>query len=371
MKKIWYLVVYAALFFSCRKEVKEEVLKVVEKEFSWQAHPSFMYEYAIQNNSFATDDFIFLLGARYCSSLVADSLQHPDKPFGTVSHIPLQSQLPLDLKFPIGADFFVLVDDYKTGSISIKPNLRFNLNGASAAISIAELDSSFRTIPTTDYVTGEFIQINDRGQVLVPYFVKSPADLLKALLIDTEMKPDANGGKAIAVKNVKVLEIHSAELMHSNQCIGSNFYLSMDNRITLRINHEGNVKTVIEGDYLAFEEIFKQGMLLNAIDGRGQFYQSTDDGIVWTEYCTLLPKTWWFNYTNINGVVIAYYNSQLFEFDFTGTSPSIQELDNYGLEGSIVTSLCLFDHKVYVSTERGVYTRSLETFLTKKEGVED
>ncbi|MEM6379251.1 MAG: hypothetical protein AAF705_13655 [Bacteroidota bacterium] len=369
MKRLFVLIGCSLLIASC----EEEKIVEVEREYSWKADDNFIYDNVVQMNSFATDDMLFFRGHTSFTSMVADSLEHPDYPdIGRVVHFPHWYTQSTDEKLPICADFFVSA--VSNGFLAFIPNRDPTSQSASVSFNMKTLDENFGIFESSHFSGGEKIVINDQSQVLVPYKNWSPDG------------PYISGGPKLALINIKYdstntsfyhkldtvgIQLLSIDDQFQNstialESIGSNFFVTTDTKV-YRIDGDGRMVTVLdERLYKIFED---SGRLIGF--GANNIFSSSDNGLTWIKG----GETPWLiasvNFAKIDGKIIGYRYAQLWEVSTTETSFNFKELDNDGLDGKMITSVSEFDDKVFITSLSGVYRRPSDEFFTYKEPEDD
>lgn len=365
MKKTLSVVVFATLIASC----EEEKIIEVEREYSWQADDNFIYNDIAQMNSFATDDMLFFRGYTSFTSMVADSLDHPDGTRGSnIVHFAQWFTQPVNEKLPIGPDFFVSA--VPNGFMAFISNRSPVTESVSIYLDMKNIDNGFSNFYQIHFSRGEKIVINDRNQVLVPYQAFEPNETYvnsspKLALINAIYD-------SISIEFTHRIDTISTQLISINdeyqnfvialESIGANFFVTTDGKV-YRIDSDGRMTTVLnERLYRIFEDA---GRLLGF--GDGHIYSSVDDGLTWAKGGESPWEITGMNFTTIGGKVVAYRFAQLWEVSTTETSFDFKELDNDGLDGKTITSVSEFDSKVFVTSLAGVYHRPSEEFFTYKE----
>ncbi|MEM9834685.1 MAG: hypothetical protein AAF944_28945 [Bacteroidota bacterium] len=361
MKKLLLsLIGLVLLIAGCEEEIIE-----VEREHSWQADDNFIYDNVVQMNSFATDDMLFFRGHTYFTSMVADSLEHPDDSWqgSNTTRYFLWTTQPANEKLPIGPDFFV--STVSNGFLAFISNRNPVNDGASVSFNMKTIDENFGSFDNSHFSGGEKIVINEQNQVLIPYSHAPGGGDIKIALVDIEYdSTNVHVDHKVDTVGIRLITIDDQfqNSVITLKSIGSNFFVTTDTKV-YRLNSDGRIATVLEERlYNIFED---SGRLLGF--GRGNIFSSTDDGLTWIKG----DETPWLmaslNFAKVDNRVVAYRFAQLWEVSTTETSFDFRELDNDGLDGKMITSVSEFDGKVFVTSLSGVYHRPTDDFFTYKE----
>lgn len=358
MKNILYLIIFAITMVSCEKEKIVEV----EKEYKWKSHADFRYNEIVQMNSYATNDLLFFIGYDSFSSLVPDSISHPDLPFGgSTAHYNIWNELPGDRKMPICDDYF-FVYNKATDWIGFYPTLNPVLSRSMIAFDIKSVDSSFVSFEFQHFMSGTCVAINNKKQALIPY--QSHDDLglrLKLMLLDIKVDKDYYVYlDTLKTTTIRILDEYQSNLIQL-QSVGDYFFLTTDSKV-YRVDNLGNIDNVLE---TRLNRIIESSGTLYGF-GRGNIYISSDNGLTWNTGYTVQYEYSLLNYTKIDDKIIAYRYGQLWEIIINETGVEAKELDNDGLDGVSITSVSKFDGKVYLSTLSGVYYKLADDFFDYK-----
>jgi len=359
MKKLLILLILSTIIFGCEDE--KIVIKEVEKKYSWTAHEDFQYDEVIQMNSFSTPDRLFTLGVASFSSLVADSLNHPDLPFGgSVCHYINWFEQSSKLKMPVSTNFFIAYSE-KMGGITFIPTKNPISSGTMTSIAIAKLDTSFLRFQLVPYYMGDCMTINNNNQALIPYLSTDNRYSLKLLLVDIRVKNEVQSKlDTIKTRIIKIPDVEEYDVI-SILSLNDNFYITTNSK-TYRINTTGQIQEVTNN---RLYRIVESNKVLYGIGGESIF-SSTDSGVTWTKDYNIPYEYSILTYVKINNKIIAYRNSQLFEITMTQDSIKARELDNDGLIGKTITSLNGFGNKIYVTSLSGLYFKTADNLFENK-----
>jgi hypothetical protein len=359
MRKILILISFATLILSCEKEKIVEI----EKEYNWKKHVDFQYNDVVQMNSFASNERLFFYGQNSFTSLVADSLAHPDLPFGgNVSHYSVWNEQPANRKLPICSDYSIS-SDKNNGTIYFFSTMNPVLSESSTLIHLKTIDTTYAYFDFLHFSSGECIAINDQNKSLIPYisFVDSK-NVLKLALIDIKTE------FMISYYYLDTLEVNILTISDENQydvialeSVGDYFFLTTNSKV-YRIDNNGNIENVLS---TRLNKIVESSGKIYGF-GRDNIYFSSDNGLSWQMGYNVQYDYSLLNYSKIGDKIIGYRYGQLWELQINDTELIVQELDNDGLEGISITSVSSFDKKVYLSTLSGVYYKSIDEFFNYK-----
>jgi len=357
MKKILLLISWSLLFISCEKEK----IVIVEKEHNWKSHNGFQYDKIAQMNSYATVDHLFFLGYNSFTSLVQDSLNHPDAVFGgNLCHYQNWCEQPSEKKMPICADYFIAYN--QLGNLKFIPTMNPLLTECSVSLNIKIIDSTFMHFDFLPFSLGECIAINDQNQALIPYLssVDSRADLKLALVdIKTELTSEVCLD-TIKTKILSIPDVYQCNVI-ALESIGDYFFLTT-NSMVYRIDNYGNIDNVLK---TRLNKIIESSGTLYGF-GRNNIFISSNSGLTWNKGYTIPQEFNLLNYTKIDSKIIGYRNDQLLDILVNEKEIIAKRLDNDGLDGISIISVSKFNGKVYLSTLSGVYYKLTDKFFDYK-----
>jgi len=355
LKKIIFALFLLSLF-QCKKDEPVEA----EPENIWKLHESFLYEDKIQVNSYASDDSLYFMGQNQFSSLFIDGQSGTEE---QVIHYSTYAY-PTEYKPPISSLFYPLVNAH-TGIVTFYSTPNPVFAGTMTSVNLSQFDSSFVAFEYPSWFTSEGALINDRNQCLVGY--RDDDGTIGISLMIAEIAVDYEFGipNLEVVSTSKITGNFELQWLISLHSIDEYFFVTGDH--TFRISPDLEFETVFED---RFYKIFKYDNKIYGVT-RDEIYVSTNQGLDWQKLIEVVFDTFatisQFSFYDIDEHLIATRNSQLFEFDFTDTTLEIKEILNTGLEGNEITSLALFNDKVYVSTLSGLFEKELDMFLEYKE----
>lgn len=109
-------------------------------------------------------------------------------------------------------------------------------------------------------------------------------------------------------------------------------------------------------------EFFSFGDNFYAFTSNNQIYVTYNSGENWELFSHISS---WVSCFEIAGKLCCHRYDDIYEINFD--SEEVRELDNWGLEGNEITSINVFNRKVYISTLSGLFYRELAEFFTYKE----
>lgn len=364
IKRMLLVLLTAGMLWACQKEkvVLKEIEKQVEveKQYAWKLSSKPSGGSSAYVNTHTTQDRLFALGHQGFLTTTGDTLA--EGWFANVDFYPIISyNAPPEVKFPI-ADKFYAYSSYS--NVLIKPTANF-VSGTAASIYMPDIDSTFRSFYyLANTSAGLSMVINNANQLLIPYYAEGSNDP-KLLLASIGVKPD-NGLDYINVLTTKVIDLPrgTSTLFPRNfQSVGSDFYFTDDN--LYKVNSQGELSIVLPNERVS--SFVQVGNDLYAI-GLNKLYKSVDTGGTWSKVTPLGNDLWIYNYTTIDGKIIAYrgMTSQLFEATFSSNGIALRELENDGISNEYFNSFSVFKGRVYVTTFTGMYYRDLKSFFDDK-----
>ncbi len=360
MKKVLFLISCSLLLISCEKEKIIEVIK----EYKWKSHPSFQYEDVLQMNSYASKDRLFFLGSCF-SSLIPDSINHPDLSFGgKVSHYANWSDLPSNKKLPICADYYIAF--YQGNSwVNFIPTRNPLAAEAAVSLDMKSLDSTFESFDLLQYHSGVCMAINKKNQALIPYFSAVGSErFVKFALVDIKAEFNPNLINVyLDTTNTKIVRIpgedrYGITALESN---GDYFFITIG-AMVYRIDNLGNIVN-ISGSPI-YKIIESSGTLYGF--GYDKVNISSNNGLSWGIGYTTPFEFSVLNYSIVDNKIIGYRDDQLWEISVSENELIVKELDNDGLKGVLITSVSGFNGKVYLTSFSGVYYKLTSDFFEYK-----
>ena len=296
-----------------------------------------------------------------------------------IVNISPQNEKSLESKPAVFEDF-VMYKGPETGSnpthlvINSATHLLCNRGSASPyfeSIRLHEIDpalySPYDRIYTNFY-TQEVGTFNNLGQFLTP--IRDEGWQASLCLITPNYTFSENGFSdpcATIEPGLKRIDFESetTAIYRYMKAFGSNFFVKVDGFPLLKITDKGEL---IETDLSkAVVKMFAhQGELYALSDYDGSLYKSDLEGEKWVVFSSGgLPTYSEMDFFHVEDSLCFYVYSQLFTLDLN--SGTVTELDNLGLEGNAITSVSYFNHKVWVTTLSGLFTKEKDHFFKVKE----
>lgn len=355
------LLFLSLLLSSCKKEL-EEIEN--DPEITWEAHKEFMHNERYITNLHADNDKLHVLGL-YLFSTISHAGEETNveryiHPFKNLSHN----------KYPINAHVFVGTEGNMLHFKSIKNPTSV---GSELHIEMTSVDPDFRGFRSVSSLLKVSMAITDNNFALVPYSAydqeKKQYIGLRYLLVKLSL--DGSGFyEKIVLEEAKILRpFEDGGSMRYITAHGSDFYVSND-RGFFHISEEGEI-TRLMSDQIGHSVFMNKGNL-NAITWNGphrtvSLYKASAANS-WALDQQLDGQADMLTYHAISDdVLLASYNSQLFEVEIGIDTFILRELDNAGLEGNFITSIAKVNDKVYIGTQSGLFSKSEEHLLTYKE----
>lgn len=351
----------ALLICSCKKEVIVEI----EKKYSWEPSPMFLYEKKIQTTSFANDEVMYSLGINTFSTIRANP-DNPDELAAVHSH--LYFNYPIERKMPLSAEILVGMETTSLGFYST----RFPFPDGGVNFSMKSIDPLFASFYTPYYSLGTCFGLNELNQCLVPYHIY---DTTYAASNTIKYEPSFYFFNLISgFPNLLVERVDTLSCVKINKednwggviainAVGKNFFVTCSNK-TVRINDEAVPEMSFDG---ILYRIFEYNNVLYGLSINNLF-RSSDNGLNWISVQTIDPDLVNLNFQTIDGKLTGFFKGQLFYFDLTPEGfIAVQEMLNDGIEDDEITSITQFRDRVFVTTFSGVFEKNLEDFFTFKE----
>jgi|SRR5665647_211636 len=186
---------------------------------------------------------------------------------------------------------------------------------------------------------------------------KSTLSLLK---IDTSRNCNVTSSKEIVLNN----EFYSGS--YSSWAYYDKFFFTHYSQ-TYRVDTLGNSKCLSDAfNGQDITQMFTLNDKLFAL-GWGNLFVSSDQGESWNHFSNLGGTDWgYLQYFNVGDEVYSIYRSQIGRVTLNGSSLTIVELDNDGLEGNMITSVTKCGKYAFVTTLSGLFYRDVASLNTKK-----
>jgi hypothetical protein len=378
MKELFLIILAGVFLTSCKKEKIE--IQQVEKEYNWKTHPNFLYENAVQMNSFSTNDCLFFYGIYKFSAFGTNAIEATflDTITGVtmMNYFHLDQDQPPQYKFPISNNFFI---DYlradgfysKEDKLCFVSSMNPYMSDTYVSFSIKDIDTSFMRFDFSYFSHDECIAINDNDQALIPYRGFSPGkSSLKLALVD--IKVNSNPYVSIDTLKTKIITLDDERQIYALyvQHLVNDFFLTTDTK-TYRINSAGEIAGVY--NYHFYDIIEKQDTTFAVgydFDLRQyEWSYSLDKGVSWNKVAKIMDQYEWLDYAIINNRIIGFLKSQIWQIKPTSNGFESIELDNDGLEGKQITSITGYKGKVYVSSLSGVFYKTMDDVFKVKENI--
>lgn len=361
IKHLLPVICLSLLFSSCKKELEEvEVAPVI----AWEVHDKFLYSQRYIANLYGANDKLLVLGMNLFSTITLEAgqeeVKHYMHPFNNVSN----HKHPMSSRIFGGTNgrflYFKSVNNPVT-------------SGSGILLDIGDVDPQFRDFRLVLSNSSESFAISENHVALVPYTYlneQTGRHSLRYLLVKLAVEPNYFEDDKIVLKETRILtpaeEGGYVRYMRSHQ---GNFYVGTDWGF-YRITENGEIHFQMP-DQVAFTSFEHRGELYTmARHGRKQnhslFRSMSDHG--WSLDAQLGNTAEWLSYHAIsNEILLASYNSQIFEVEPGIDKLNVRELDNTGLEGHAITSIAMIGDKVYIGTQSGMFSKAAEHLLTYKE----
>ena len=223
-------------------------------------------------------------------------------------------------------------------------------------INIEDIDSTYS--PGSHIVVNSFWEpigaFNNQNQFLTVVNNPNGQDFC---IIDYEFDNSLSG---IEINSIQIYNFFSGVLSISDmKSFGSRFFIGTHNFTYPYLVYP-------TGDYHAMDvpsslEFFSYKDTLYAFTTSFSLYFSNDLGENWEIYAHF---SGWVSFFEIAGKLCAHRDDDIHEINFN--TGEVIELDNWGLEGNEITSINVFNDKVYITTLSGLFYRNVDEFFTYK-----
>ncbi len=345
MKK--FLIAFiAVLAVACTKE--NEVIKYVDKEYSWRADVYFDYTEKILDNSFSSGDCLYVSGTQIFTKITIEN--------GELKHsscwLPSEE---ISSRTCIGDKYFSRPPSKYGNYLRINMN-DWNLPYCNYYFDMKTLASDFRFFCYPAFYLSPMSCIMG-DYILIPY--NYTQGCLEALLC--KMKYSDEGYLTIADSRILILDDSpSVTSLITINTDGKVFFVTTSKSELLIVDTNGYVTTFSDCEATNFVKVSDQ---LSYLFG--------DHGLVRVENSKTLTKQEFnfslqrgLQYSCIDGRVVAYRNSQIWETEILSDRVNFKELKTDGIEGNYITSVNqLGDSLVYVTTLSGGFYKPLGKFF--------
>lgn len=357
-KWVGIVIVFTSIFIQCKKD---DDIQIIEKK--WKPTNLFKYENKLQTNSLAVDDKIVFTGQYYSIGEVDQN--NP----GTLStnhfSLPINKH---NYKPAISTSFFV----YPIGDHFIRFQSLFNhvLDVGNKDLYMPDIDTLFSGFKNLYFTRGEGTLVNNQNQCLIPYKVKFPSSTngangeIRCLIAQLGYENSFGDDILDTISTHKILSNQNINYLSDMNTVEEYFFVSFGSK-TIRISPDYTIQNCFNG---VLTEIFKHQDRYIGISNTGT-YESFDKGLTWYHKFPTSMYLSNFIFHEIDNHILGVYQDQIFhfEFDFANNVLYIKEIVNEGLEDKQITSLALYNDKVYISTLSGIYEEEYITFFEFKE----
>lgn len=360
-KLVGVVLIFASIFTQCKKDDDDGEIQTIENK--WKPSNLFKYENKLQTNSLAVDDKLVFTGQNYSIGEVDQN--NP----GTLTtenwSMPVYKY---NYKPAISNSFFV----YPIGDNFIRFQSLFDNTSdiGNKDLYMPDIDTLFSGFKNLYITRGEGTLVNNKNQCLIPYNVKFASPIngasgeLRFLIAHLGYKNSFGDSTLDTISAHKIISNHNITYLSDLNTVDEYFFVSAGSK-TLRISPDFTVQNCFNG---ILTEIFKHQDRYIGISNTGT-YQSFDNGLTWE---LKFPTSIYLAnliFHEMDNNILGVYKDQIFhfEFDFANNVLYTKEIVNEGLEDKQITSLALYNDKVYISTLSGIYEEEYITFFEYKE----
>ncbi len=350
IRSFFCILIISLVFLGCKDELGIDEPKI-ESTVSWQEDERFLFETKFQTNTHADGERIHFMGRNHFSTIglfqddTTEYVQH------AIQHLAYH-QLA---RMPITDELFVTAN---LNTVRIGSSREPVLQGASQYLHLDEVDPEFSFTAFPSFWLSEAIGVNDENECLITYHFETEEGQfgIRALKVRVAFNNDFMEIEEMSTINMS----NSGFSVRSIYTIGKGFLITTD-RKTYLVDESNQLIEVSDTPLSNIFQIDNQwfGVFLNTL------FRS-EDGLAWTEVGEVDRPLELISYDVLEGRTIGVYNSQLFLFELENDEIRITELDNEGLFGHEITSVDIFNGKVYVATLSGVFAKDLDDFWEEK-----
>jgi len=357
--RLVYFLMFTMVSISCKKTVVVEKIVEVDKQYAWTELKdlSLSFNNRIQLNSilindstvgFINNDGLFGMNA---NTLKFNSNLGGFYGFGssTVGEKPTATNE-------------ILVTAYRdyAKAVSVASPV---LTGGSAPINPAyNNDSTFLEFqkPYISNISPQAIVKN--RFILLPFFSKLSSQQ-KQFAYFVSVSPKISAGlktnSIITLQFNAMSSIFASGLYYINS-FNDRFFTSYGDDF-YRVDTSGNIKSFGAPMY-SISGMFTLSGYLFAVNPNGRIYISSDNGENWSLFTTLDSIWGLIRFQQIGDEAFAIYRDQIWQLTLEGSTLTIKELVNEGMERTVITSIIKCSDKVFVTTKYGVYYRMWDKF---------
>jgi len=365
MKQIIMLFLFVSIFImlSCRKDV---VTKYVDIHHSWRLDSALYGNNKILLNSVQLNDSILAVATSYTVIYTnANQLK------GSYSiPIPGHDLYSSGLVRPSLSKSVSAARVDKNNLALFKTFMPAYMDGISKYFSpsYSSSDQSLKELPSASIFNSGYSIIKSK-YILAPYEVDflSKKATFSLITVDSSQYCNITQTKDVVIDEPIYPGFYAGS--YRSWAFDDKFFVTLYGQ-SYRIDTLGNYKnllkdaSVFNGKYI--DQMFELNNHLFAI-GWGTMFVSNDKGETWQTFVDLSGTEWGnLQYFNVGNEVYAVYLSQIARVTLKGSTLSIQELDNDGLEGNQITSICKCGKYAFITTLSGLFYRDVLTFNTPK-----
>lgn len=359
-KWVGVVIALVSIFIQCKKDDDCDI-QIIEKK--WKPTNLFKYENKLQTNSLAVDDKIVFTGHYYSIGEVDQN--NP----GTLS--TKHFSLPINkhnYKPAISTSFFVYpISDHLIRFQSLFNNIA---DVGNKDLYMPDIDTLFSEFKNIYFTRGQSTLVNNQNQCLIPYKVKFPSSTngtsseLRFLIAELGYNNSSGFNTLDTISTHKIIANHNINYLSDLNSVEEYFFVSSGSK-TIRISPDFTIQNCFNG---VLTEIFKHQDRYIGISNTGT-YESFDKGLTWQLKFSTSMSLANFIFHELDHHILGVYQDQIFhfKFDFANNVLYTKEIVNEGLEDKRITSLALYNDKVYISTLSGIYEEEYITFFEFKE----
>jgi hypothetical protein len=357
------IIALAAFQFSCKKETE---VKYAEIEHSWKLDSALYGEYKILLTSVPVNDTILAVANGYMIRYVYTNYLNYTEGF----YINGQSIISAGLIAPSLTKKVTVSVAENTDNLAIfrtyepvNPGIPVFYTPTYSSSTVSKKGFELPTLFNPGY------PVIRSKYILAPFEIDFPANKASLSLIEVDTSQYCNVVSSKTVFLDDPLKPGFYDGSYYSWSFYNKFFLTYYGQ-TYRIDTLGNAKLLLSdaatfnGRYI--EQMFTLDNHLFAI-GWNTVFVSSDQGESWNVFSDLAgTQLGWLHYYNVGEDVYAIFGSQLARVSLEGSTLSVQELDNDGLESNQITSINKCGKYAFVTTLSGLFYRDTASLNTPK-----
>ena len=356
-KRILYCFLLLITIISCQKESIDEIVNQTNDKL-WIQDTKLTGENAILLNSYASDNTLSISGINSWITIDTNNVYEGWINFGNYLSNSISKKIPItDDLFAWYTDTVLIFNSTKQIFHDYLPAFRLSRFGSEVS------KFGYWSINRKN----ECLSISKSLHCLVPVTKK---DYYPAFYL---VKPNYyinSRNEVDVIASTENAFIKKVDWYPSSTSIGNlytafdKFFVSMNDGF-YGIDTIGNVKMLLD---VPISQVLNRSDSLFAISYSGVVYFSNNEGENWSSFCEISPDISRLKWVSLDNSLIAHpylSGGQLYIINVGNQSMTIDTLASGGLKDKEITSLSVFNSKVYVTTLSGLYYKDLNKLRKK------